>query len=117
MRYLILLFLFIGSTKMVAQQVHAVTITMDTDCPLGVDIDESFKIYPNPIVSAEDALLSFEAEQPSILEILDFNGKQLMNLSIGRGVQTIDARGYPEGVYLFILHSEKRKQVAKIIIQ
>ncbi len=105
----------------IAQQTHTVTVSMNSDCLsiLGVDhgADELLHIYPNPVVSAEDALLSIEVERSSRLEIVDLRGHQLLNEAYEPGRHTIDVRTFTQGIYIFTLHTPGRKQVAKVIIQ
>jgi photosystem II stability/assembly factor-like uncharacterized protein len=74
-----------------------------------IDPLRSFSIYPNP--SASDAInISFSNFTPekSSLEIVDLNGRTLLNTRVAANPQSINISGLEKGVYFINLMNGKR---------
>lgn len=78
-----------------------------------------FDIFPNPATYYTTVRLDLASPQAVQVQVIDINGRQLLQYDMGRITQTayyIDTRKYTKGVYFIKIDIEGRTLVRKLII-
>ena len=93
------------------------TIVTGTTCATlsnnSFSINSKLKIYPNP--TQNDVTIQFDALTNPKLQVLDINGRILMNQELNNTSNTINTSNLPTGLYLFKVSSNEGSSVSKVI--
>ena len=81
------------------------------------DLDNYFKLYPNPSTNGFFTLNSMKPEQEIQLEIYNQLGKRCYSKQIKESSTEINLTGETKGIYLLYIHSEGKTFCKKLIIQ
>ena len=86
-----------------------------------VTLNESFRLYPNPV--SEELVIQRQSNDNSkvvstttAMQIIDMNGKAVLNSTLTRSTEVINVRRLPSGVYLVRLRSGSTLSTQKIMI-
>lgn len=101
-----------------AQSVHEVTVAINQSdgCPvaLGLDESKSFNVHPNP------ATFSFtiqSAIKEAAIDLIDLNGRKILNKTMTQGILEVDVTNLPSGIYVLHFHYSEGSEKIKIRIQ
>lgn len=71
------------------------------------------KVYPNP--THNNVNIEFDNLSNAKLQVLDFNGRVLMNQSLNNTSNTVNTNNLPSGMYLFKVTSDEGSATRKVI--
>ncbi|MEG1762304.1 MAG: T9SS type A sorting domain-containing protein [Bacteroidales bacterium] len=78
-------------------------------------IENTFvKIYPNP---STNGLFTLQIQKAYQAYILDYQGRELLRISLNSGGHILDLSKYPKGIYFLYLQNKQENKVCKIINQ
>lgn len=78
------------------------------------ELEESFHIYPNP-AQTEISVIGHSAS-PYSVDVLNTQGKSIMNFEHQTEDQKVDISGLPNGIYFFRIQSGNYQQIERVVI-
>jgi hypothetical protein len=79
-----------------------------------IDIENAFKVYPNPVLSN---LFIETAAQNSIVSIYSLQGTPLMRFSVNSNIVKINMKDFSSGIYIVEVLNNNEKKYRKIIVR
>ena len=76
-------------------------------------IDSNFKIFPNP--TQNEIIIELNELNNTKLQVIDINGRVLMNQSLNHKTNKVNTSNLPIGMYSFKISSDKGVEIAKIV--
>ena len=108
----------IGSRNMFVFHYNNVATALNND----LKIENSLKIFPNPISSTTTIEFNLSETKNVSLSIIDVTGRVIENISernftAGENKITMNLSKLQKGIYFCILHSNQKKQTTKLVMQ
>ena len=98
------------------------SMEMVVNPPIGLEensIENSFKISPNPIKTKSTISFNAPGEEKYLFKIIDVTGRRVFEKSAvtqqGTNAFTIQRNNLPDGVYIYLLETEKTQKTGRLI--
>lgn len=117
-RYITILFFSSLCITVNAQSVHKVTVAINQSdgCPVALALEESksFNVHPNP---ASFSFTIQSAIKEAAIDLIDLNGRKILNKTMTHGLLEIDVTNLQSGIYVLYFHHAEGSEKTKIRIQ